>query len=203
MSVHFPFRVCTFLFWSFFPRYNNCSPFFYLSKCVEIMWFGFVFIEKNAKKKQKKMRCFSKSFTSYLHNRSTSEHNSTRFRKLQCRATTFVFGNWSCDQPPSDLLDGPWWVKSSFSCFSSPFIKLDPISFLGRTMTWTLKAVLDGRYNYMCHPYLFDDFSAIFYWTAKFPFLDIFFGPWNHHPTMLITILIFSDFLAILLLFFI
>ena len=38
------------------------------------------------------MRHFSKSFTSYLHNRSTSEHNSNRFRKLQQRTTTQVFG---------------------------------------------------------------------------------------------------------------
>ena len=185
MSVHFPFRVCTLLFWSFFPRYNNCSPFFYLFKCVEIMWFGFVFIEKNAKNK-KKTRCFSKSFTSSLHNGSTSEHNSTRFRKLQCRATTFVltiFGNWSCDQPPSDLLDGPWYVKSSLSCFSSLFIKLYPFPLLGRTMTWTLKAVPDGRYNIYAILFLLE--------TAKFPFLDISFGPWNCHPTMLMTILIF------------
>ena len=43
------------------------------------------------KKKKKKMRRFSKYFTSYLHNRSTLEHNLNRFRKLQCRATTFVF----------------------------------------------------------------------------------------------------------------
>jgi hypothetical protein len=39
----------------------------------------------------RKMQHFSKSFTSYLHNGSTSEHNSTRFRKLQCRATILVF----------------------------------------------------------------------------------------------------------------
>ena len=42
-------------------------------------------------KKQKKTRCFSKCSTSYLHNRSTLEHHSNRFWKLQCRATTFVF----------------------------------------------------------------------------------------------------------------
>ena len=54
------------------------------------MFFGVLFMEKNAKNK-KKMQCFSKSFTSYLHNRSTLEHNLNRFWKLQCRATTFIF----------------------------------------------------------------------------------------------------------------
>ena len=55
-------------------------------------------------------------------NRSTSEHNSTRFGKLQCMATSFVFDYfWSCDHPPNDLLDGPWQAKSSVSCFSSLF----------------------------------------------------------------------------------
>ena len=54
------------------------------------MLFGVVFIKKNAKNK-KKMQCFWKSFTSYLHNRSTLEHNANRFWKLQCSATTFVF----------------------------------------------------------------------------------------------------------------
>ena len=55
-----------------------------------------LFLWRKMQKKRKKMRHFSKSFTSYLHNESNSEHNSTRFGKLQCRATTFVltiFGN--------------------------------------------------------------------------------------------------------------
>ena len=51
------------------------------------MWFGFVFMEKFAKKK---MQHFSKSFTSYLHNWSTLEHKLNRFWKLQFRATIFV-----------------------------------------------------------------------------------------------------------------
>ena len=55
------------------------------------MLFGVLFMEKNAKKNKKKTRPFSKSFTSYLHNHSTLEHNSNRFWKLQCRATTFAF----------------------------------------------------------------------------------------------------------------
>ena len=50
---NFPLRVCTFLFWSNFPRYKSCSPLSYLSKCVETMLFGIVFMEKNAKNKKK------------------------------------------------------------------------------------------------------------------------------------------------------
>jgi len=38
--MHLPFLVN-------FPWYNNCSLFFWLSKCGEIMLFGVVFIEKN------------------------------------------------------------------------------------------------------------------------------------------------------------
>jgi len=45
--MHLPFLVN-------FPWYNDCSPFFYLYKCGEIMLSGVVFIEKNAKKNKKK-----------------------------------------------------------------------------------------------------------------------------------------------------
>ena len=41
-------------------------------------------------KKQKKTWCFSKSFTSYLHNQSFLKHKLNRFWKLQFRATTFI-----------------------------------------------------------------------------------------------------------------
>ena len=88
------------------------------------MLFGAVFIEKNAKNK-KKTRCFSKSFALYLHNGSTLEHDSNRFWKLQCRATTFVFltilGNWSCDHHPSNPLHGPLHISSFLSWFLPVF----------------------------------------------------------------------------------
>ena len=48
-----------------------------------------LFSWRKMQKKTKKTRCFSKSFTSYLHNGSTLEHNLNRFWKLQFRATTF------------------------------------------------------------------------------------------------------------------
>ena len=53
VSVNSPFRVCAFLFWSNFPRYDDCSPFSQLSKCGEITLFGVVFMEKNTKNKKK------------------------------------------------------------------------------------------------------------------------------------------------------
>jgi hypothetical protein len=53
------------------------------------MLFGFILMEKNTKRSKKAGG--EKNITSYLQNRSTSEHNSNRFKKLQCRATTFVF----------------------------------------------------------------------------------------------------------------
>jgi len=40
-------------FWVNFPRYNKCRPFSSLSKCVEIMLFGVVSIEKKTKNKKK------------------------------------------------------------------------------------------------------------------------------------------------------
>ena len=55
---------------------------------------------------------------------STLEHISNTFGMLLCRATTFVFsifGHWSCDQPSSNLLHGPWQVQSFLSYFSLPF----------------------------------------------------------------------------------
>ena len=45
-----------FLFWSFFPRYNKCSPFFWLCKCVEILLFGAILKGQNAKKNKKKTK---------------------------------------------------------------------------------------------------------------------------------------------------
>ena len=46
---------------------------------------------RKMQKTKKKTQRFWKSFTSYLYNHSTLEHNWNRFWKLQCRATTFVF----------------------------------------------------------------------------------------------------------------
>jgi len=63
--MHLPFLVN-------FPQYKNCSLFFWLSKCGEIMLFGVVFIEKNTKNKEENAALF----TSYLDNGSTLEHNS-------------------------------------------------------------------------------------------------------------------------------
>ena len=109
-----------FAFW----KYKSCSV------CLAFyMWWNrliwFCFYGEKCQNKTKKMQCSEKSFTSYLHNSTTSEHNSTRSGELQCKATSFVFltifSNWSCDHPPNNLLDGPSQAKSSLSCFSSLF----------------------------------------------------------------------------------
>ena len=51
-SVINPFRGCTCFFRPIFPQYKNCGPISQLPKCVEIMLFHVVFIEKNAKDKK-------------------------------------------------------------------------------------------------------------------------------------------------------
>ena len=71
--------------------------------------------------KRPKTQHRGKSLMSDLHNGSTLEHNSNWFRKLQWRATTFVFSifrNWSCDQQPNNPLHRPWYTESSWCCFS-------------------------------------------------------------------------------------
>ena len=128
-------------------------------------------------KKQKKTRRFSKSFTSYLHIRSTSEHNSTRFGKLQCRATSFIFWPFLVIGHVTTLSMTYWMDpdRQTHPCVVVLhfFIKLDPFPLLGRTMTWTLKAVPDGRYN-ICAILFFirNSHISIFgylLWTLKSP----------------------------------
>ena len=146
-------------------------------------------MEKNAKKKntkkiQKKKQCFSKSFTSYLHNGSTSEHNSTRFRKLQCRATTFIlttFGNWSCDHPniPSDKLRK---VESSLSSFFTVWSKQVRFPFwVGpwiRPWRWCLTSyILFNFSNFLAY------FVIIWLFLDRLPYLEIDPRPWKCYPT--------------------
>ena len=80
--------------------------------------------ETSEKCKRLKKVTWETFFTSYLHNGSTLEHNSNRFRKLQCRATTFVlaiFSTWSCGHCPNMLLNELWQAESSLSWFSLLF----------------------------------------------------------------------------------
>ena len=49
VSASVPLRACTFLFGSILLSYNNCRLCSELSKCVEIMVFGIVFITKTKK----------------------------------------------------------------------------------------------------------------------------------------------------------
>ena len=86
-------------------------------------------------KKQKKIAVLSKSFTSYLHNRSTSEHNSTRLGKLQCMATSFVFCPFLVIGHVTTLPMTYWMDpdRQNHPClvFLHFFIKIDEISFFG------------------------------------------------------------------------
>ena len=125
------------------------------------MLFGVVFMEKNAKN-QKKTRRWEKSFTLYLHNGSTLEHDSNRFWKLHCRATTFIF------------LHVTTLIAWTLICFIililvSSAVWSSPIIFLCfRYIQWTVIAVPDILYT-----------IPIF-----FPFLFIFWlflAQWNIH----------------------
>jgi len=143
------------------------------------MLFGVVFIRKNAKTWHS-----WKSFTLYLHNRSTLEHNSNRFWKLQCSATTFLYilvleiGHVTtlltthCMDP--DRYNHPYLVFLHLS------VKLSDIFFLGymhRTLTWTLKAVPHYT-SIICTIPIFSDF----FWYSFIRNIQIsFFGhvPWT------------------------
>jgi len=160
------------------------------------MLFGVVFIKKNAKNK-KKMRRFWKSFTSYLHNRNTLEHNSIRFWKLQCSATTFVFLLFLEIGHVTTLLTthcmDPDRYNHPYLVFLHLLIKLSDIFFLGymyRTLTWTLKAV--PHYTLIiCTIPIFSPIFLIFlhqkhpnflFWTCP---LDPENIPWQYWPPFL------------------
>jgi len=158
-------------------------------------------MKKNTKKQKKKMWCFWKSFTSYLHNRSTLKPNSNRSWKLQCSATTFVFLLFLEICHVTTLLTthcmDPDRYNHPYLVFLHLLVKLSDIFFLGymhRTLTWTLEAVPSLYINYMYHPYFFSNCSDILSsQTSKFPFLDMYPGPWKHPLTILTTFPIFCS----------
>ena len=132
------------------------------------------------RKKQKKTRRFWKSFTSYLCNGSTLEHNSNWFGKLQSSATTFVFwpflviGHVTIIPTPYQM--DPDRYNHPYLVFLHFLVKPDEVSFLGymqRTLTWTLKAVPHCVYTVYTIP--------IFFW------LFVIFLPFFHqkHPIFL------------------
>ena len=75
-------------FWQTVPQYNNCGPISQFSKCVEIMLFDVVFIEKKATDKNVAVKKISYVICSQWED---FKHNSNWFGKLQSKATTFVF----------------------------------------------------------------------------------------------------------------
>ena len=100
VSVINPYRGSTFLFGPNFSWYNNCGPISQLSKCVEIMLFDVVFIEKNAKDKNAALRKISYVISSQW------EHFGAQFKLIwetTVKGYNFcfsIFRNWSCDQQP-------------------------------------------------------------------------------------------------------
>ena len=128
------------------------------------MWYGVVFIKKNAKKKTKKMQHFWKSFTSYLHNGSTLEQ---LILKATVQGYNFRFltilGNWSCDHPPNNPLHGPWHASSFLSWLLLLFGQGCNDIFFFVYIQWTLKAVTDILYTIPIFFFHFcSDFLAIF-----------------------------------------
>jgi len=121
------------------------------------MLFGVVFI-----KKKKRTWWFWKSFTSYLHIRSTLEHNSNGFQKLQFRATTLVL--YHCRKlvmwpPPETHWTDPDMYHYSYRCFFHLLVISNDISFfryIQWTPKWALKAVFDISFLF------FSDFLTIF-----------------------------------------
>ena len=153
-------------------------------------------------KKPKKTRHFWKSFTSYLCNGSTLEHNSNRFKKLQSRATTFIFwpfliiGHVTIIPTPYQM--DPDRYNHPNLVFLHFLVKPDEISFF-RVYAEDPDMDPEGCTS-LCiyciyHPYFFLTFCIFFAIfsseTHKFPFLDIYTGPWQQHPTILTTIPIF------------
>jgi hypothetical protein len=121
-------------------------------------------------KKHKKRQCSEKSFTSYLRNRNTLEHNSNRFWKLQSRSITLVFlnilGNWSCDHPPTTHQMNPDRQNHLYLVFLHIFIKLHHISFLGY-MQRTLKTVPHNTvYAIPIFPHFLLETPPFLFWTS-------------------------------------
>ena len=98
-----------------------------------------LFSWRKMQKTKKEMWCFSKSFTSYLHNGSTSEHNSNRFGKLQHRATTFVFWPFLVIGHVTIILTSHWMdpdrQNHAYLVFLHFLVKRSETSFLGWTLT--------------------------------------------------------------------
>jgi len=119
---------------------------------VKSISFGVVFIEKNAK---------SWKETPYLYNGSTLEYNSSIWRKLQGRTTTFVLLPFWEIGHVTTILTSPQ-MQSGMYHHSLLYILIipDKISFFG-PMQWTLKAV----------PNILEIIS-IFFWLSGH-FLDI------------------------------
>ena len=130
------------------------------------------------------MRCFSKSFTSYLHNQSTLEHNLNRFWKLQFRATTFIvdlfleFGHVTS-------LPMTYWLDSDR--YNHLYVLF--LHFLQYFSFWT-----STPGPWMHHPTILTSTPNFFpiipvfdLEMQMFPYLAMHVGPWKQCPPSIIT----------------
>jgi len=168
-----------------------------------LVWFCF---HGEKCKKQKKTRHFSKSFTSYLHNQSTLEHNLNRFWKLQFRATTFVVDLFLEFGHVTSLPMTHWLDSDRYNHLYVLFLH-----FLDKNHQyfpfWT-----STPGPWMHHPTILTSTPNFFpiipvfdLEMQMFPYLAMHVGPWKQCPPSIITnpSLFFSDFFCILLPFFI
>ena len=147
-----------------------------------VVWFCFhgeKCKKKKTKKKQKKTQHFLKSFTSYLNNRSTSEYNSTRFRKLQYRATTFIFDHfwqlimWPPSQDPITwTLTGRIIIILFFFTFWS-----NQVRFPFLDGPWSSP---DGSAWHPIHHSYFFQIGYHLVFLDRLPYLELDPGPWKH-----------------------
>ena len=131
---------------------------------------------------------FWKSFTSYLHNRTTLKHNSNWFWKLQCNATIFPFfllfleighvttlPTTHCRDPDrydhSYLVFFTFWSKQVIF----PFWSICTGPWHG---PWKQCPIIHQLYVPSIFFLPFLDISSSE--TSKLPFLDMYPGPWKY-----------------------
>ena len=182
---HIPFQGMHIPFWSFFPRYNNCSPFSQLYKYVEIILFGLVFMEKNTKNKKKRG-----TFHNLLPHISTLGALQNIFQTdsgsysagLQLSFLLFLDIGHVTNNPTTHCMDPVRW-NHSYLVFLHFLVKLSEIFFLRyihTTLTWTLKAMPHCAYMVCTIPIFFLNFLIFFYLIhLNFPFWTSTLDPAN------------------------
>jgi len=116
------------------------------------------------------MWCFWKSFTSYLHNGSTLEHNFNWFWKLQSRVTTFILPFLAIGHVTT-LLTAHWINPDSYN---HPYVAF--LHFFGQTRWCFLFEVyienpnMDPEYTLSLFFKYFLNFLLFFIRSTQIPF---------------------------------